>query len=458
MNFRPTIPCDALKLADCQPFNSLDIALLTVDQTIRGMGYPGFETQMLIWLSGRIDVVHLRRAIERLARRHPALTSRFVECDDHGSFAPRWQFQPDLAASLNEIELPNGDSQGVLDCAADLLSVPRVPAREPPLSFHLLHRPGAGDVLLLQYDHALMDNAAVPLLVRELDRPGNEVGDEDTPQAEPRRRAARRLHSLSHSERRAATLAAIQLQAHTLRGRAAILGTGEEDKPRNVKLRIASRTIDPVVMRAIQARSIKLCGLPSVSMSILGSTFRAIRRHSPASRNADRNYVAGVGLDLGLRRDGQPHVQNLGTIVPITARPQELADRDQLIRSLSRQVRDRLEARIDLGMLRLAHVFQRRPRHIRWVTDHMLRWSYSLWYAYFGSLDAIGTLGNVPVEQVQFVGPVWSPIGISLLANQYRGQLLLQLTFDPDLVTPPLAEGFLDSVCNDLADFASDDQ
>jgi hypothetical protein len=454
MNPRPTSHRDAAKPADHQPFNSLDIALLTVDQTIRGMGYPGFETQMLIWLAGRIDVAEFRRAIERLARRHPAITSRLVECDSRGGFAPRWQFQPDLAPRLNEIDLPTADAQAVFDCAADLLSVPRVPSRDPPLSFHLLHRAGTGDVLLLQYDHALMDNASVPLLVRELDRPGSETGDEDSPQAEPRHRAARRLHSLSHSQRRTATLAAIQLQAHTLRGRAAILGTGEEDKPRNVKLRIAVRAIEPAVTRAIHARSIGLCGLPSVSMSILASTFRAIRRHSPQSRNADRNYVAGVGLDLGLRRDGQTHVQNLGTIVPIMARPQELTDRDQLVRSLSRQMRDRLESRIDLGMLRLAHVFQRRPRHIRWVTDHMLRWSYSLWYAYFGSLDAIGTVGNVAVERIQFVGPVWSPIGISLLANQYRGQLWLQLTFDPDLVTPPLATAFLDTLCSDLAEFA----
>jgi len=301
-----------------------------------------------------------------------------------------------------------------------------------------------------------MDNSTTPQLVSELDRLCQPVSDDDVlPLDEPRYLASRRLRSLSPSQRRAAALAAVQLQAHTLRGRAAILGTGEEDKPRQVKLRIATRTIGPELTRAIHARSARLCGLPSLSMTILGSTFRAIRSLSPASRNADRNYVAGIGLDLGLRRRGQAHLQNLVSIVPISARPHELADRDQLVRLLSRQMRDRLESKIDDGVLRLAHGFQRRPRHIRWVTEHMLRWSYSLWYAYFGSLDSIQQLCDVPVEQAYYVGPIWSPVGFALLANQFRGQLLLQATYDPELVSQPLTSQLLDAVCNDLADFAA---
>lgn len=456
MNPLPIIHRATAKPSGRQPLNPLDIALHTVDQTIRGMGYPGFETQMLIWLAGRIDVARLRRAIVRLARHHPAMTARLAQCDDRGDFAPHWQFQPDAIPQLNEIDLPVEDPQAVLDCAADLLSVPRLPAHEPPIRFHLIHRPGGKDVFLLQYSHVLMDNSTTPLLVSELERLCQPTGNhDDLPLEEPRHLASRRLRSLSPSQRRAAALAAVQLQGHTLRGRAAILGTGEEDKPRQVKLRIATRTIGPELTRAIHARSARVCGLPSLSMTILGSTFRAIRSLSPASRNADRNYVTGIGLDLGLRRHGQAHLQNLGSIVPISARPHELEDRDQLVRLLSRQMRDRLESKIDLGVLRLAHGFQRRPRHIRWVTEYMLRWSLSLWYAYFGSLDSIQQFCDVPVEQVYYVGPIWSPIGLALLVNQFRGQLLLQGTFDPELVSPTLAGQLLDAVCNDLGDFAA---
>jgi hypothetical protein len=191
-------------------------------------------------------------------------------------------------------------------------------------------------------------------------------------------------------------------------------------------------------------------------MTILACAFRAIRALGPESRNAGRNYVAGIGLDLNVRGNGQALLQNMASVVPITARPGDLADHDLLVRALSRQVRDRLESKIDLGVLRLARVFQRRPRHIHWVLEHMLRWSYSLWYAYFGTLDAVRKLCDVPVEQVYYVGPTWSPIGLSLLANQYRGRLLLQATYDPELIAPPLAEQMLDTISADLRAFATD--
>lgn len=451
---RRPAPATAKAALDRQRLNPLDIALRSVDQTIRGMGYPGFDTQMLVWLSRRIDVGRLRNAIARLAIRHPVVTARLVE--PGASAGSYWQFQSDVPAMLHEIDVPTDDEQSVLDCAARLLSRPCPPEVNPPLRFHLLHRPGSQDVLLLQYNHSLMDNSATPLVVKELDHLSQSAGDDDDqPVHEPAKLAARRLRSLSHAARTKATQAAFELQAHTLRGRAAILGTGEEDKPRNVSVQILSRTLEPDLTRALQTASARLCGFPSLSMTILASAFRAIRSLGPESRNADRNYVAGIGLELGLRRGSQALLQNVSSVVPITARPAELSDRNELIRSLTRQMRDRLEAKIDLGVLRLAHAFQRRPRHIRWVLEHMLRWSYSLWYAYFGSLDSIQTLCGVPVERCFYIGPTWSPIGLSLLANLYGGRLHFQAAFDPDLITPPLATQLLDAVSHDLADFGA---
>src|SRR5262249_32377494 len=95
--------------------------------------------------------------------------------------------------------------------------------------------------------------------------------------------------------------------------------------------------------------------------------------------------------------------------------------------------------------------FVRRPRHIRWVVDAFLRYAFSLWYAYFGALDAIGDrFCGAPVADVFYVGPAWSPVGLTLLANQFRGRLLLQATYVPELVPPALAETFLDAVVSDL--------
>jgi hypothetical protein len=440
---------------DRQPLNPLDVAMHCVDRSIRGMGYPGFQTQMLVWLTGRIDIASLRRGIVRLARRHPAITARLVEGSSADSRS-YWEFRPDAEAALQEVHLPSADASEVLACAAELQSAASDPAMSEPLRFHVLHRPGGRDVLAMQYSHILMDNSAAGLVLRDLERLSAPLEQtDDPPSCVSTQVLNRHVRRFPHADRRAAALRAIELQAHSLRGRASILGTGEEDKPRRAKLQIATRWLASDVVRAIHNRTVALCGFPNISMAILASVFRAIRELG-GDRNVGRNYIAGIGLDLNLRRGRQPPLQNLLSIVPIIARPEQLDNQQQLVQILSRQMRERLESKFDLGVLRLATVFQRRPRHIRWVAEHLLRWGYSLWYAYFGSSDSLGhRLWNLDVEKICYVGPTWSPMGISLLANQFRGQLFFQATYDPDLVSEPLANEFLDRVLSGLCNFAA---
>src|SRR5262245_45432155 len=126
MNLVPTIPVHATAAAaNAQRLNPLDIALRSVDQTIRGLGYSGFETQMLLWLAGRVDVERLRRGIERLAIRHPVIASRLVEPAGSGSPAAHWQFQPAEAACLNQIDLSDDTPESVFRFAASQISRPR---------------------------------------------------------------------------------------------------------------------------------------------------------------------------------------------------------------------------------------------------------------------------------------------------------------------------------------------
>lgn len=446
-----------------QPLNPLDLALCCVDRTIRRMGYPGFETQLLVWLSGRADIARLRRAIANLGRLHPEITSRLHERVAEELGEAFWEFRLGAEPHLSEIDLDSADPAHVLASAARLLSTPQDPAVFDPLRFYLLHRPGGGDVFLMQYSHVLMDNSASSLVVREIDRLSQLDADDAEPRRPQRRLLRHYVRRFSHAQRQSGARGAVELHGRVLRGRAAILGKGEEDGSlifgpveatsgrRNVQLRIAVRTIDPEATRAIHRETVKLCGLPSLSMAVLASVFRVIRELGPAERNAQRNYVAGIGLDLNLRAAGHPLFQNLLSIVPISARPDELASRDELVRLLSRQLRSRLEAKIDLGIVRLATGFEGRVRHMRWVLEHILRYSYSLWYAYFGALDSIGpTFCGAKVENAQYIGPAWSPMGIGLLVNQFAGRLNFQLTYDPYLVNNSLANDFVDAVVTDL--------
>ncbi len=474
MNPRSCFPRlkDARSLnAGGQLLNPLDLALCCVDRAIRGMGYPGFETQLLVWLTGRADAARLRRAIARLGRLHPVITSRLHQRVAEDVGGAWWEFQNGAEADMAEIELDTADPARVLARAGQLLSTPQDPAESAPLRFYLLHRPGGGDVFLMQYNHVLMDNGASSLVVREIDRLSQlddlAVCPPQKTRAEPPgdgcRMMARYLRRFSHAQRRSAATGAVDLNGRVLRGRAAILGKGEEDSSliyqpaeqttgrRQVHLNVATRSLDSEATRAIHAQAVKLCGLPSLSMAILASAFRAMGQLGPSDRNGQRNYVAGIGLDLNLRSGGNPLFQNLLSIVPISARPQELASRPELVQLLSRQFRSRLESRIDLGIVRLATGFAPRVRHMRWALEHLVRYSYSLWYAYFGALDAIGPdFCGTPVESAQYIGPAWSPMGIGMLVNQFGGRLCFQLTYDPYLVSEALVNQFLDATLADL--------
>jgi hypothetical protein len=445
---------------DKQPLNPLDAAIRAGDRSIRGMGYPGFETQMLVWLSGRLDAVRLKHALSRLALRRPVITARLMEDDDCAPGSPYWAIQG-TPAVLHEVQLPDSEPAAVNNFAAELLSKSHDLQVDVPLRFFLLRRPHGQDVFLMQYSHVLMDKFASVQVLREIDglsRRDHKVEDEDkvAVPAEPRNLVHRWLMRLPCADRRAASSAAIKLHGRILRGRAAILGTGDEDQPRRIALQIATRSLDPDFVRALHDRSAKVCGLPNLSMAILASAFRTLGRLGPPERNADRSYVAGIGLDMKHRRHDRALLQNLISVVPIFARPAELADHDQLVRNLSGQIRERLRDKVDWGVLRLANAFQRKPRHIRWVMEHLTRWTYSLWYAYFGPLDAIGDrFCGVPIGNAYYIGPTWSPMGLSLLVNQFQGQMCFQATYDPELAGNDAGEAFLDLLLEELQAFAA---
>src|SRR5262245_54664700 len=119
---------------DCgerQPLNPLDQALCSIDRAIRGMGYQGFETLMLVWLSERVHAGQVREAIERLSRRRPTITARLVDGDSAEVASAYWRMTHS-AAALQEIELSSGDPEAVLASAAKLLSTTHDPAIEPP--------------------------------------------------------------------------------------------------------------------------------------------------------------------------------------------------------------------------------------------------------------------------------------------------------------------------------------
>ena len=230
------------------------------------------------------------------------------------------------------------------------------------------------------------------------------------------------------------------------------LGHGRSAGPGTMPVMIVGRRLDAATTSAVRARTQTILGVPSLSMALAASAFRAVDRLAPRNGRVGRNLIAGLGVDLGLRRHNGPLFQNLVSLVPLHATTEDLNDRDALVQLLGRQLRNELAAGADLGVLQQAALMGRQPWYdSHWLVDMGLRHGLSLWYAYFGALDAVGErFCGAGVEDVFFAGPCWPPLGLTLVVNQFRGRLLFQVTYVPEEVPSTVAEAFLDHVVNDL--------
>jgi hypothetical protein len=432
-----------------QPLNAMDRGLLAVNRALRGMNCPDFSTQALVWLSGRANAVRVRAAVASLGQRYPVLAARLIETGHNGA---HWMFRPGAECSLHEAELGSEKPEAVLDFAARLLSEPGDPAKTDPIRFHLIHRPDGRDVFLMQYSHALMDNGdAVPLL-RALDQLSGPSAD--APCAPVPDLLSEYIRQFPRGKRLKAALRTLDVRFRKLRSPPATLGTNL-DRAVPVRFRITTRRLERPAVRAVEQRVIRTCGMPSLSMALLGSAFRAIVK-LVGDREAGRNLVAGIGVDLVPPGVTRPVFQTLASVVPIFTRPEALADRDSLLRALHQQFRYRLENAADLGTVQLANFFQApgarlRQRFADWSVGRLMGRGYSLWYAYFGSLDAVGArFCDTAIEDVYYCASTWPPMGLTLLVNRFRGDLLFQATYIPESVPEPLANQFLDTMLEDL--------
>jgi hypothetical protein len=436
--------------------------MLSTDRVLRAIGQPDFETQTLVWLDRRVDRERLERGLARFARRHPLIGARL---DDARAAAPFWRVPAEARATLREKNLETADEAAVHDCAARLLATPPDPAEADPLRFHLLHLPDGRDVFLMQYTHVLTDNNAALRIVREIDRLANAAaGELDQPQADAGTSSAdvdpvaEYLGRHSRWRRLRAALRVLDLRFRSYRGGAVTL-TGQKppaappQRSGPIAFSMSARTLSADDTARLATRSAEICGLPNVSMALLAATFRAIGRHTcePASRG--RSLFAGIGVNLGPATAQTLKFQNLMSIVPLRAGWQDLDDYESLVRMLREQFRERLERSADLGLVELARFVSTRPRLADASVRRVMLGGYSLWYAYFGSLDAAGTeFCGTNIDNVYFTAPTWPPMGLTLLGTQFRGRLRLQSISLPDLVPATTTEAVLEMITGDLTE------
>jgi hypothetical protein len=445
--------------------NVADRFMQVIDQTIRGLGGPGFDTVTFVWLDGRADRDQLRRGLQQVNRVSPGVTAR-LQPD-----VPCWEFRPNAEVELHEVELPVGDDRAVLDYAAGLLAGTTDPATVDPMRFHLLHRPDGTDVLLVQYNHVLLDHAHAVSAIRSLDEPFRPYGDKPpglsqenvtnpevchhmgtssgappTPWCDPVWAHLRRVpREIRHRAGRAA-----EAWGRTLRGGAVKLGRPANGDPGGPRYGIVTRALSAEEVQRLDARVRRAAGMPHLSMALLASALRGIDRLTADRSDRGRYFQVGLPLDLGLKDRPPGVLENLSTLVPLRVPPASAADRDELLRELARQLRGALTDRVDIGILELITQFGRRRHRAAWAMDALMRHTLSLWYSYLGPMRLGPTFLGRGVTDAFSAGPTWPAVGVTLLASQFAGRLRLQLTYMPHSVPAPLATAYLDQVVADL--------
>ena len=429
-----------------QMLNAMDLCVLRHSQAVRTIGCRGLTFQMQLWLEGRLDPSVLRTALMRLSRAYPIVTSRLLEGPRKGCAS--WQFRPGATCALREVTVPGDSRTEALNCAADILARAEDPAVSDPLVFHLLHLPDGRDLLLVQHDHCLMDINGTKLLLREINRLSTESSMVSVPdEEEDGIRAYLRQFPLWQRWR---ALGQLPTHSRPFRAGGPVTLSDAAGPIQGGIPRIAIRELEEQATRSFLARTTRLCGFPSPSMAVLASIFRGILRHTPHTLTPRSALMASAGTNLRGRGARGPIFRNLGSLLSVICRPDEMGERDKLILLLNRQMREQLSKNTDLALLQCVWWLRHRAdlvlRRAQQAQHH-----HCVNYGFLGELVAGSEhFCGVPVRRIYALTQGWSPPGLSLAPALCRGRLVLPTTYMADTVPTARVEAFLDTVMTDL--------
>jgi hypothetical protein len=433
-----------------QSLDSIGRLHFAVHQAMRDLGYPGFACQLHVWLGGRLDPAVLGHALDNLGRRYPLLISR-IRREEGRRGDIYWEPSEGARCPLTVTQLDTATEAAVHGHAATLFSTPFELLAGEPIRFHLVQRPGAGDVLIVYYDHTLIGDAhGAERLIEELDSlaatPTGEVrpvGPEPN-ELDP---YIRKHGFWSRWFKVVRMLSAMGKLPPALN-----LMPDSTAEPALDRCRISVGALDEAQTRAFVDRVKRVCGFPNVSLALMASCFRALHAAAGSPQDSNRSVATGVGYSLRSEGRGGTMFRWFGTEMILAADLDQLQDRDALLRSLVQDMRSRLRQGYDLGSLQMARIGSRHVERVRRAFIRRMK-ELSFAYGYFRpSSEGERTLCGASVERVHHVIMPWSPPGLTVSATTCHGRLEILVATCVESVPEPTARTFLDRLIADLAD------
>jgi len=435
--------------AEQQVLSGGDRLMLALTRATQGMGWGGFGHLLQIEFEGHVDRERVQRLCDRLQTVHPVVTARLKE---RGKEAV-WVFGESPQPLLEVISIASAEQ--IPQIAGELLRRPFDFARDNPLSVHLLQSQAGHDVLLVRFDHALTGASSFGMLVDELNR--LDLADAAEPPAwlaNVDQLRPKPSPPLSWAERRV-------LVRHGWSQRRLNRGTTDvrlaSDVPRrrppavkDTPAVIIERQLSPEATATWKNSVGRQLGLPSASLSLLASVFRSLWKHRATESYKRRPLlVTSLAFDRRARGGGGPIFENHVTAVRITATPEELTNRQQLVDGMLRSVREQIK----IGVDRSGMTFQDRLPG-GWLLKllarrraHQMR---SFWYGYFGELTTVDSLCGVRIRRLVPAIEPWPNKEVGLLGYEYRGELHVSCAYLPSLVEDARVVDFVNDILSDL--------
>ena len=416
--------------------------MASLHASLRRRGGTGLLLQSHVHLAGRIDEAALRTAVERFGRVYPVATGRLVGATFRRR--PCWEWSDRAACPLTISDLDE-DAAAVPRFAEQLFATPTHLNASPLVQFHLLRKPGGGDVVIVQWSHVLMDGKGGEFLLREVNRLHADP-NATAPCFPPGDPLRQQIHSHSLRQRvRAAYRIVCDLPLIGVPAR-----VYDPQPVRSPTTRIALRYLDDARSACCLQRVNRLLGFTNVTPVLLAAGFRAASRITPRPHPAWSMYYTHVPVNNRPPTGALAVFGNWQSYVRVQARPKQTIDRDDLARLLHRQLRDQLRGGFDLGFLIGIQFIHRLPR----TTDLLLQLlcnAMTFVFGYHGAVADLNHFCGTPVEHVWTGLPnAWVPPGLSLAANQYRNRLYLMASYVQEVVPDAVANAFLDAVVEEL--------
>jgi hypothetical protein len=414
-----------------------------MDRLARRLGLSGFPVNLHVHFRGRLDLSQLQDAADRLVRRWPLLTARLVR-------TPRPAWVPTGAQSCHvRQETLDSDSEAALLAAASRLAAhPFDVENDDPLQLSVWHRPGGDDVLTIQFSHILMDGHGAFALVQQLLDPTRIPALSDAAEA-PTDFVEQVLAKIPFRDR----MKAVRRMIGLMRGVEPLcLPVLHEAPPAGSEAgRITLRWIDETASTAFRERLARIGPFANPTLAVLASGCRTLSRYVPGPLGTRSGYV--MLLPFNLRRSQQKRLlfQNFVTRFVLVARPDELKDRDALIRLFVSQVRTQIAEKTivaTLVMVRLLSKLERwAPRLVTMARPRPRSVNGSSWGEDFES----GTPAFGAVVDYGWVNTPFMPMpGVSLNLIKVGRRQLAVFLHSPRHLSDERASQFLDEWLEDL--------